>query len=55
MIKRIMLILSVIFILLTFFGAGYVLYNSGNVSAGYAVIPLILSLACIAIYRKNVH
>lgn len=54
MIKSIMLILSVIFILLTFFGAGYVLYNSGNVSAGYAVISLALSLVCIAIYRENI-
>lgn len=36
--KKIMFTLSVLFVVLTFVGAGYVLYNAGSVNAGYAVI-----------------
>ena len=50
--KKIMLALSVLFIVLTFVGAGYVLYNAGSVNAGYAVIPMALAFACITFYRK---
>lgn len=50
--KKIMLALSVLFIVLTFVGAGYVLYHAGGVNAGYAVIPMVLALVCIAFYRK---
>ena len=40
--------------IITFIGAGYVLFNKGQVNAGYAVIP---SLFCaifsqLAIYEK---
>ena len=51
--KKIALVLSVIFIILTFIGAGYVLYNRGQVNAGYAIIPLVFALACIAFYRNR--
>ena len=50
--KKIMLALSVLFIVLTFVGAGYILYNAGRVNAGYAVIPMVLSFVCIAFYNK---
>ena len=50
--KKIMFVLSVLFIILTFVGAGYVLYNAGNVNAGYAVIPMVLALVCVAFYRN---
>ena len=50
--KKVMFILSVIFIVLTFAGAVYVLYNGGKVNAGYAVIPMIFALAGIAVYRR---
>ena len=33
--KKIMFTLSVLFVVLTFVGAGYVLYNAGSVNAGY--------------------
>jgi len=36
---KIFIILTAIFGILTFVGAGYVLYNRGEVNAGYAVIP----------------
>jgi len=52
MIKRLSLALSIVFIILTFVGAGYVLFNGGKVNAGYACIPMIFALLSISIYRK---
>lgn len=49
--KRILFVLSLIFTVLTFVGAGYVLYTDGQANAGYAVIPLAMALACISGYR----
>lgn len=43
--KKILLILSVIFTALTFIGAIYVLTSDGAVNAGYAVIPCVISIA----------
>lgn len=51
--KKTALVLSVIFIILTFIGSGYVLYNRGQVNAGYACIPLVFALAGIAFYRNR--
>lgn len=44
--KKILLILSAIFTVLTFVGAIYVLTSGGTVNAGYAVIPCAISTAC---------
>ena len=38
--KRFALVMSIIFMILTFVGAGYVLINRGQVNAGYAVVPM---------------
>ena len=46
------LVLSILFIVLTFIGAGYVIYHGGRVSAGYAVVPMIFSLASSAFYHR---
>ncbi len=43
--------LSVVFVILTFVGSSYVLINKGTVSAGYAVIPMIMALACSTAYK----
>ena len=51
--KKAALVLSIILIILTFIGAGYVLYNRGRVNAGYAAIPLVFALASIAFYRNR--
>lgn len=51
MMKRALFVLSLFFTVLTFVGAGYVLYTDGQANAGYAVIPLVIALACIAGYR----
>ena len=51
--KKAALILSIIFIILTFVGAGYVLYNGGKINAGYAIIPMVFALVCIAFNRNR--
>ena len=55
--KVFFLILTTVFTILTFFGAAYVLINDGNVSAGYAVVPMVIAIACssgcIAISRRD--
>lgn len=50
--KRAALVLSIMFVALTFVGAGYVLYNGGRGNAGYAVVPMIFALAGIAFFHK---
>lgn len=52
--EKVFRILTFIFMIITFVGAGYVLYNNGQVNAGYAVVP---SLFCaifsqLAVYEK---
>ncbi len=52
--EKIFRVVTFLFMLLTFIGAGYVLFNKGQVNAGYAVIP---SLFCavfsqLAVYEK---
>lgn len=45
-------ILRVVFSLLTFIGAGYVLINHGTVSAGYRVVPMMFALAFLNMARR---
>ena len=53
--EKIFKILSIIFIVLTFRGAGYVIINKGEVNAGYAVVPSLLSICFsqLNIIEKN--
>lgn len=44
--KKILLVFTIIFTVLTFIGAGYVLASKGAVNAGYAVIPCIFTVIC---------
>lgn len=44
--RRIVAILGLIFVVLTIAGAAYVLLSGGEASAGYAVVPMVLALAC---------
>ena len=50
--KKIILILWVIFIVLTFVGAGYIIFNGGKPNAGYACVPMVFSLIFGGIYRN---
>ena len=38
----VLMIFQIVFTILTFIGAGYVLINRGQVNAGYAVIPCVI-------------
>lgn len=53
--EKIFKILSIIFIVLTFIGAGYVIINKGEVNAGYAIVPSLLSICFsqLNIIEKN--
>lgn len=51
--KKLFLVLSIFFIILTFVGAFYVITNDGKVSAGYAVIPMIFAIAFMTDYRRK--
>ena len=51
--KKAALILCIIFTVLTFVGAGYVIYNGGRVNAGYAVVPMTFALASSVFYRSR--
>ncbi|WP_270819677.1 hypothetical protein [[Eubacterium] hominis] len=51
--KKIYKFLSIIFVILTFIGAGYILINKGNVNDGYAVIPMLGALIFNLLYKKQ--
>lgn len=50
---KIFMVLMIIFSLLTFIGAGYVLVNKGEVNAGYAVIPSLFGICFSTLYRSS--
>lgn len=49
--KKMFLVLSILFVILTFAGAIYVLTSHGTANAGYAVVPMVIGLACSSGYR----
>lgn len=49
--KKVLFVLSTVFVVLTFVGNSYVLINRGTVSAGYAVVPMVMALACSSAYK----
>lgn len=51
MMKKILFALTILFIILTFIGAGYVITSKGTVNAGYAVIPAVWTVICMSGYR----
>ena len=44
--KKVLFILMSVFGVLTFAGAGYVLYTGGEASPGYGVIPMLFCMIC---------
>lgn len=50
--KTLCLRLSRLFMLLTFAGAGYVLYTKGHANAGYALVPLLFQQIFLQAYRS---
>ena len=51
--RKLALIVGIIFLILTFAGGGYVIINHGEVNAGYAVIPSLFTIICFGYYRKK--
>ncbi len=51
--KKLFFALSILLILFTFIGAGYVLCHRGEANAGYAAIPMLFALLSINIYRQK--
>lgn len=51
--KKLSLILGIIFMILTFVGGGYVLMNHGQVSAGYAIVPMLWCMIFLGFYRHK--
>ena len=51
--SKIYLSLSILFVILTFLGAGYVLYNKGLVSPGYGLVPMLFEIIFHQLYRKS--
>lgn len=51
--KKIYKYTSLLFSILTIIGAIYVFINHGQVSAGYACVPMVFSIASLALYRKQ--
>ena len=49
--KNLLFVLSTVFVILTFVGITYVLINRGTVSAGYAVVPMVMALTCSSAYK----
>lgn len=50
---KIYLVLMVIFTILTFIGAGYVIINDGKVNAGYAVIPMVFGVVFSGLFQQT--
>ena len=50
--KKIWLVLSVIFAILTLGGMTYVLVSGGKANAGFAVIPMVITLILIGLWRN---
>ena len=51
--KKLFLILALLFTILTFAGAIYVLTSKGEANAGFAVIPMVLSLGSFSLYKAH--
>ena len=51
--KKIAFVLSIIFAILTFVGAGHVLINDGQVNAGYACVPMVLAITSHVVYKTK--
>lgn len=49
--KKVMLVLTLLFTALTLCGAFYVVSNGGRPNAGYAAVPMVITIACSQWYK----
>ena len=52
LLRTVLLVLTTVFAVLCFVGAGYVLANDGTVNAGYAVVPMSFCLCCSVLLQS---
>lgn len=52
---KIYFILLVIFTVLTFVGAVYVIKNNGEPNAGYACVPMVFALAFSGLFHSEIN
>ncbi|MBE6154408.1 MAG: hypothetical protein E7163_02370 [Firmicutes bacterium] len=50
---RIYLIFYIIFLIITFVSAGYVIYTKGQANPGLAIVSLLFGLIFIGLYRNS--
>ena len=50
---KVYLTLFIVFVVLTFAGAGYVFLNRGTANAGYACVPMLFALLFAGAYRSS--
>jgi len=50
---KIYLILYIIFLIITFVSAGYVIYNKGQANPGLAIVSMLFGLIFIGLYRET--
>ena len=50
--RKVLFVLSILFVILTFAGAGYVLLHKGQVSAGYSAVPMLWAVLFTTTYNK---
>lgn len=51
--KKMLLVFSIIFTVLTFAGIVYVIISHGQKSAGFAIIPAVFAIAFISALKKQ--
>lgn len=49
--KKVLFILTILFVILCFVGGGYVIFSDGQANAGYAIIPMLFAPACSQGYK----
>ena len=50
--RKVLFVLSILFVILTFAGTGYVLLHKGQVSAGYSAVPMLWAVLFTTTYNK---
>lgn len=51
--KTLTFILTIVFVILTFLGASYVIVRHGQANAGYALVPMVFALASLTALKRN--
>jgi len=50
---KIYLILYIIFLIITFISAGYVIYNKGETNTGLAIVSMVFGIIFVGLYNET--